>query len=121
MECCGLALYATCNVVQHNVTLFGFLSEGRDEAGRSLAGGAVHPGVAKPRALQGIEQAARCLLDSLQAEGQRKAWVYCASGKRSANFISTFAADAKQRGINMLNVAGGITSQPAAFHGIPKH
>ncbi|MDU6594098.1 MAG: hypothetical protein E6499_12110, partial [Corynebacterium sp.] len=66
-------------------------------------------------------EVARCLLDSLQAEGQRKAWVYCASGKRSANFISTFAADAKQRGINMLNVAGGITSQPAAFHGIPKH
>lgn len=58
MRRCGLALYAACNVVQLNVTLFGFLGEGRDESGRSLAGGAVYPGVAKPLGLQGIEQGA---------------------------------------------------------------
>lgn len=60
---------------------------------------------------------ARSLLDSLQAEGLRNVWVYCATGKRSASFISTFAKDAELRGIKMHNIVGGITNQPAAFHG----
>lgn len=61
----------------------------------------------------------RCLLDSLQSEGLSDAWVYCASGKRSATFISAFAEEAEQRDIKLHNVAGGIKSQPATSHGIP--
>ena len=64
-------------------------------------------------------EAARCLLDSLQAEGLSEAWVYCASGKRSASFISAFAEDAERRGITLHNVAGGIKGQPATSHGMP--
>ncbi|WP_298692363.1 ThiF family adenylyltransferase [uncultured Corynebacterium sp.] len=66
-------------------------------------------------------EAARCLLDSLQGAGLSDAWVYCASGKRSASFISAFAEEAEQRGIMLHNVAGGIKSQPATFHGMPDH
>ena len=66
-------------------------------------------------------EAARCLLDSLQGAGLSDAWVYCASGKRSASFISAFAEDAEQRDITLHNVAGGIKSQPATFHGMPEH
>lgn len=61
----------------------------------------------------------RSLLDSLQSEGLSDAWVYCASGKRSATFISAFAEEAEQRDIKLHNVAGGIKSQPATSHGIP--
>lgn len=64
-------------------------------------------------------EAARCLLDSLQGAGLSDAWVYCASGKRSASFISAFAEEAEQRNIMLHNVAGGIKSQPATFHGMP--
>lgn len=64
---------------------------------------------------------ARSLLDSLQGAGLSDAWVYCASGKRSATFISAFAEEAEQRGITLHNVAGGIKSQPATFHGMPEH
>ena len=64
-------------------------------------------------------EAARCLLDSLQAEGLSEAWVYCASGKRSASFISAFAEDAERHGITLHNVAGGIKGQPATSHGMP--
>lgn len=66
-------------------------------------------------------EAARSLLDSLQGAGLSDAWVYCASGKRSASFISAFAEEAEQRGIMLHNVAGGIKSQPATFHGMPDH
>lgn len=66
-------------------------------------------------------EAARSLLDSLQGAGLSDAWVYCASGKRSASFISAFAEEAEQRGIMLHNVAGGIKSQPATFHGMPEH
>lgn len=66
-------------------------------------------------------EAARCLLDSLQGAGLSDAWVYCASGKRSASFISAFAEEAEQRNIMLHNVAGGITGQPATFHGMPAH
>lgn len=66
-------------------------------------------------------EAARCLLDSLQGAGLSDAWVYCASGKRSASFISAFAEEAEQRSIMLHNVAGGIKSQPATFHGMPEH
>ena len=66
-------------------------------------------------------EAARSLLDSLQGAGLSDAWVYCASGKRSASFISAFAEEAEQRGIILHNVAGGIKSQPATFHGMPDH
>lgn len=66
-------------------------------------------------------EAARSLLNSLQAEGLSDAWVYCASGKRSASFISAFAEEAEQRDITLHNVAGGIKSQPATFHGMPEH
>lgn len=66
-------------------------------------------------------EAARSLLDSLQGAGLSDAWVYCASGKRSASFISAFAEDAEQRDITLHNVAGGIKSQPATFHGMPEH
>lgn len=64
-------------------------------------------------------EAARSLLDSLQGAGLSDAWVYCASGKRSASFISAFAEEAEQRSIMLHNVAGGIKSQPATFHGMP--
>lgn len=64
---------------------------------------------------------ARSLLDSLQGAGLSDAWVYCASGKRSASFISAFAQEAEQRSIMLHNVAGGIKSQPATFHGMPEH
>ncbi|MDK4248285.1 ThiF family adenylyltransferase [Corynebacterium accolens] len=66
-------------------------------------------------------EAARSLLDSLQGAGLSDAWVYCASGKRSASFISAYAEDAEQRDITLHNVAGGIKSQPATFHGMPEH
>lgn len=66
-------------------------------------------------------EAARSLLDSLQGAGLSDAWVYCASGKRSASFISAFAEEAEQRSIMLHNVAGGIKSQPATFHGMPEH
>ncbi|MDK8712062.1 ThiF family adenylyltransferase [Corynebacterium accolens] len=70
---------------------------------------------------QEYPEAARSLLDSLQGAGLSDAWVYCASGKRSASFISAFAEEAEQRGIMLHNVAGGIKSQPATFHGMPDH
>ena len=66
-------------------------------------------------------EAARSLLDYLQGAGLSDAWVYCASGKRSASFISAFAEEAEQRNITLHNVAGGIKSQPATFHGMPEH
>lgn len=66
-------------------------------------------------------EAARSLLGSLQGAGLSDAWVYCASGKRSASFISAFAEEAEQRSIMLHNVAGGIKSQPATFHGMPEH
>lgn len=62
---------------------------------------------------------AESLLDSLannsievesQPASPRTVWVYCASGKRSASFIESFATLAKQHGLELRNVIGGVNA-----------
>ncbi|HIW95573.1 MAG TPA: ThiF family adenylyltransferase, partial [Candidatus Corynebacterium gallistercoris] len=44
----------------------------------------------------------------------RTVWVYCASGKRSARFIESFADSAHRKGLELRNVEGGVNAWDGA-------
>lgn len=66
-----------------------------------------------------VPTTALSLLDAIAGEDSRNVWVYCASGKRSDDFVSTFAEEAAGRSIRVHNLPGGISAQDSTLHGMP--